>query len=1161
MGVGTAKRSLWERGFSRWPIFSLSLAALTAGVGLAGAAGAAPALPSGGHVAAGSATIASAGGTETIQQSSAKAVIDWTSFSIGKGAAVSFANGSGATLNEVGGGSTAQIDGLLSATGSVYVIDPAGVIVGKSGVVNVGGAFAASTLDPGASQFLKGGPLTFAGASTASVVNLGKIGSLGGDVALIGATVRNSGRIVAPNGDVGLAAGAEVVVQDRLLDGGKFAVVLGGPGTSVTNGGLIQAAEAELRANGGNVYALAGNNGSQIEATGVAANDGKVFLVAEGGETVAHGTIAASAADGAGGQVETSGKTVDFTGLKVTAANWLVDPANLTVDSAAAATISSNLASTSVTLKTTLTGASGPGNEAPGEGDIIIDAPITWGSDRTLTLDAYAAVSIMAPIRAAGRGGVVLTVNDGGTLGVLDFGDLSASGFAGSVSFTGTPDLGQSLTVNGHVYTLIYTLAELQSVRSGFYALARPLDLTGEPFSGPVVAGIFKGTFEGLGNAISGPTIDDASADDVGLFAEIGSGGSVADLVLKGAAVTADGNVGLLAGENLGTISDTYAAGSVTASGDAGGLVGRNGGMISSAETAATVSVRSGAGAGGIAGDNTASGIIQEDTAEASGSVTGLSVIGGLVGDNQGEIDLFSTALGAVTANNRAGGLVGVNSGTISDGASGALSSQNTSITTLATVTGSGNAPYFLGGLVGVNTGEIDRGSAAAAISISGNGAHGIGGFVGNNSGGTIAGSGEADSYGPITITGTGSFLVGGFVGLNWNGGTITGARVELGSTFGHFDGEITTVGGEYVGGFAGYNGGTIENSGSSATVDAGTARFVGGFAGGSDGPLSSVSATGDVTGGDYVGGLAGFARGNLTDANYGNDGDSVTGAQFVGGLVGDFRDGTISGSGAGPETVTGTSFVGGLVGRNLGTINSSSSGADSLQAESIAGGLVGYNDGHISDSTAGGGVNGAGSGQKDLGGLVGENVGAITTSASRDTQVTASGGENLGGLAGYNNGSITQSFSDGSVDGGSGGRNLGALVGANGADGSLANSYADSGSVAAGTYAGGLVGYNLGAVATSWTDDAVAGGATSGGVAGFNSGTFTHVYWDTATSGRSNAVGSGSSTGATGVGGAGPEPHQQSTYIGFNFSTVWTINAGTSRPFLQGVTQQPPPP
>ena len=83
----------------------------------------------------------------TIDQTSSKAIIDWSSFSVGSGGVVQFNNGSGATLNRVTGDLGSAIDGMLSGTGSVYLINPNGVIVGKDGVVNVGGSFVASTHD------------------------------------------------------------------------------------------------------------------------------------------------------------------------------------------------------------------------------------------------------------------------------------------------------------------------------------------------------------------------------------------------------------------------------------------------------------------------------------------------------------------------------------------------------------------------------------------------------------------------------------------------------------------------------------------------------------------------------------------------------------------------------------------------------------------------------------------------------------------------------------------------------------------------------------------------------------------------------------------------------------------------------------------------------
>ena len=499
-----------------WPIFGLSLAGLI-GVCATGA-GAAPVLPRGGAVQAGLASIgAASGGSLTVTQSSQRAIINWSSFSIGAGGTVQFDNGSGVTLNRVTGGLASAIGGQLLATGSVYVLNPAGVIIGKDGVVNVGGGFVAATLGLSNASFMAGGPLTFTGASSAAVANEGRITAAGGDVALIGATVRNDGQIEAPDGAAALGAGQSVVLLDSQSDG-KLDVLIGGPQTSATNTGLIAAASAELRANGGNIYALAVNTGSRIEATGISADDGTVRLIADGGSVTAQGQITATKADGAGGQVETSGDTVNFTGLRVKANDWLIDPVTLTVDAAAASTIDTNLATTSVTLQTTATSASGPGNQTSGAGDIIIAAPITWSSANTFTLDAYHSIAVNADITVAGAGQVVFKTNDGGTGGDYSFAPGS------SLTFTGAEGGGQGLTLNGAAYTLVYTQADLLNINSnlaGDYALAAPLDLHGgstgptpQAFSAAPIASLvstpFTGTFTGLGNTISNLTVTKA---------------------------------------------------------------------------------------------------------------------------------------------------------------------------------------------------------------------------------------------------------------------------------------------------------------------------------------------------------------------------------------------------------------------------------------------------------------------------------------------------------------------------------------------------------------------------------------------------------------------------------------------------------------------------
>lgn len=278
-------------------------------------------LPTAPSVASGNVSFAQPStGSLTVTQSSAHGIVNWSTFSIGAGNSVSFQNGSGATLNRVTGNVPSSINGLLTATGSVYLVNPAGIAVGPTGVVKTGGSFVGSTLDISNDKFLSGGALTFSGNSTASVVNLGRIGSSRGDVVLMARHVENNGSIRARRGTVGLASGGEVTIRDQAMADGKIAVSLPASGGSVRNSGAIRAASVELAANGGNVYALGVNTRSVIKATGVAASGGRVFLTAKGGSVQVSQKISAQRRI-AKGSKEKNGGTIVVTGDAVTLAN------------------------------------------------------------------------------------------------------------------------------------------------------------------------------------------------------------------------------------------------------------------------------------------------------------------------------------------------------------------------------------------------------------------------------------------------------------------------------------------------------------------------------------------------------------------------------------------------------------------------------------------------------------------------------------------------------------------------------------------------------------------------------------------------------------------------------------------------------------------------
>jgi len=246
----------------------------------------------------GSATIGQNGNVLTINQGTDRLIMGWQSFSIGQGETTRFVQPSSSSmaLNRVYGGTRSMIEGRLEANGGVILINPAGITVTKSGVVNVN-TFIGSTHDITDDEFLKGGALNFKGTSNATIENLGTIHAETGDIALIARTIRNEGMLSAPKGVVGLAAGDEVLYQpnaeERLLVKSQVASA-----SSIHHSGSIQAAAAEIKA-AGNPYAVAINLDGIIEARGNASRNIKprVIVHAAQGDINVGSTAAISASD------------------------------------------------------------------------------------------------------------------------------------------------------------------------------------------------------------------------------------------------------------------------------------------------------------------------------------------------------------------------------------------------------------------------------------------------------------------------------------------------------------------------------------------------------------------------------------------------------------------------------------------------------------------------------------------------------------------------------------------------------------------------------------------------------------------------------------------------------------------------------------------------
>lgn len=665
-----------------------ALAALY-GVALPAYAGA---LPDGGRFIVGSGSIAQTGTSLTVSQNTTRGVIDWNGFSIAGGNRVTFDNGNGATLNRVTGGTTSSILGTLSATGSVYLINPQGIVVGAGGVVSTGGRFVASTLDVDNAAFMNGGALTFTGSSTRRVVNLGKIGSTNGDVFLISADeIDNSGSVSAPNGTVEIAAGRKVLLQDSST--GQQVFVQTGGGGVIENAGPISAAQVSLQAADGNIFALAGDH-TTIRATGTATRDGHVWLVADTGAVRLGGTVEAVDADGRGGTVDTSATLWQLGSQGITplvkAGTWNLTTPYIRVDGTIAAALNRSLnAGTSIDVGTT--GA-----------DIEVASGLNWQGAASLALNAHGLVYIdpNTTIENQGSGSLTLradaaAIDNGGS--VINDGSVDWSKSTGIVSAlydlngTYTPGtlLGNSawtapafsgLQTQITAYKLLDSVADINSTGQSNaavsdnenFALGKDIDAGGANVAFGWLVGesspyddFFNGQFDGMGH-----TLSNAVLPMTGLFLGVGTQGVVRNLNVTNASNNGDsitnqtGGDAVLTGENRGLIVDTFTSGQAGAANltalslEVGGLVGTNRGTIERSGSAADV--QSDSLAGGLVGMNY--GHIAQTY--ATGSVDGtqqhyLADVGGLVGMNDGGDIEQSFATGKLVYVNNDGAMVG----------------------------------------------------------------------------------------------------------------------------------------------------------------------------------------------------------------------------------------------------------------------------------------------------------------------------------------------------------------------------------------------------------------------------------------------------------------------------------------------------------------------
>ncbi len=1110
-------------------------------------------LPTQGVVSSGSASIHSSSAALTVNQTSPRAIVNWSSFSIGQSNAVTFnqPNAFSAILNRVTGSTTSTIAGQLDANGQVYIVNPNGIAITRTGAVRVGGGFVASTLPITDGNF-NSGNLSFTGqGASAGVSNAGTINAAsGGFVGLLGGTVSNSGAISVPLGKVGLGSAEQATLN---LTGDNFLQVALPTGAKTADGKALVDVSGKVSAAGGSVQLKAAtvatairdavNVSGVVSARSARASGGSIILGGgPGGDVSVTGRLDASGR-ARGGLIAVGGHDVALRQAKLVASSAKGRGGSVAVTGTNAV----SLASSSVSAY----GATGGGAIRIG-GDFRGSSDVT--SVQTTTIDSASALNASAT--ASGDGGTVAVLSTGSTTvhGLISAQAGPQGGNGGQIETSGATVDFAGLSVN----------ASAPHGKAGTWLLD-PEDIVIEPPDAVTISDVLNGgtnvtdtttanSASGIGG-ISGPGVGDITvAGPISWSTAAVLTLSAYHSIIFNAPMTISGagNLSLTTNNNVGGTSSggaltfTMGQGSVqftapptelsplTINGavynlvyDMTGVGGMNGSSghyamagpidASSPSPLPSSPVASFGGDFEGLGNKISNLTIMATGNVATGASTSLGLFGllnpggtienlGLVGGSVINDSTHTTSNPPGEANASVGELVGFNNG-------GTI----TNVYATGSVSGGSETQSSVGGLVGgmgalfggpAVAGTITNSYATGAVSGSGasGGASSIGGLVGLST----TGSSITNSYATGAVTGSGGFTnVGGLVGEN-NGSTITGVYAT---------GTVSVSGGgSAVGGLVGYNdaGSTIAGSDASGAIsESGGANSIGGLVGTND--ASSITndyATGNVTSntfGSNVGGLVGF--------------NTAAGA-----ITGSHAIGTISATGE-PDCDSCNYNIGGLVGYNdTGSIitDSYATGAVSAKDSATVGGLVGYNDGTINTVNATTYVSGAvtGGDGADVGGLVGYNdtSGAITNAYASGAVI--GGDSEVGGLAGYNVGSISASFATGTVSGGADAA-VGGLVGVNDSEttesgttlGSITNSHA-TGAVSGGPGAdvGGLVGDNYGSISGSYATGAVSsagdadasdGSSTSitvGGLVGYNDGTI---------GGNSYATGTVSATGA----------------------------------------------
>lgn len=282
------------------------------------------ALPAGEYVESGGARFKEVGQSRLDITCQDLTVINWDTFSIDAHEHLIFHLKEGErVLNQVDGHFSglqmSRILGTLESKGDIFLVNPAGILIGKDAFIDVG-SLVASTLQIKSSEFLAlkdlkdGGAfeLSLSGGSASKIVNLGKVHASIGSIMLFAPEIENYGALEAPTGNVGLystyTALIELKKKSHPLIRAKIDCCAEPRQHSrgITQEGAIEALKVEMES-ASHAYALAINQAGHIEAKSISSEGGKIYLRAHSGRISHAGSISA-----AGGEVTLSAPEISL---------------------------------------------------------------------------------------------------------------------------------------------------------------------------------------------------------------------------------------------------------------------------------------------------------------------------------------------------------------------------------------------------------------------------------------------------------------------------------------------------------------------------------------------------------------------------------------------------------------------------------------------------------------------------------------------------------------------------------------------------------------------------------------------------------------------------------------------------------------------------------